>query len=71
MISGSTPSGKVIEQGAHLKIYIPMQFKIDNMQRAASSCATLSGFTDDILCEFDLDDSNGYSLSVYNGFDSV
>ena len=51
---------------------IPPEFTIEEMDRVASTCTRLEGFSDEINCEFDedADERFGYYLYVYGGFDS-
>lgn len=51
-ITGSTPFGRPIVQGASLLVFIPSTFIITDPTRVASSCAIISGFSDQITCYF-------------------
>ena len=41
-----------------------------NLDRVASSCTVISGFSDEITCSFLQADENGYLVKVAGGFDS-
>lgn len=54
-----------------VKLFIPADFKIIDLDRVASSCTVISGFTDEITCKFEKADPNfGYLINVSGGFDS-
>lgn len=56
--------------GSYVQLYIPPDLKIVDLDRAASSCTVLSGFSDEITCTFIQADQNGYVVKVAGGFDS-
>lgn len=41
-----------------------------NLDRVASSCTVISGFSDEITCSFLQADEKGYLVKVAGGFDS-
>lgn len=53
LLTGSTPNGMIIAKGSYLKVTIPGEFLINDPSRVASSCTVISGFSDEILCEFE------------------
>lgn len=56
--------------GSYVQLFIPPDFKILDLDRAASSCTVVSGFSDEITCTFLQADENGYVIKVSGGFDS-
>ena len=70
-MSGQTVEGRQIEIGSIVKLFIPPDFKITDLDRVASSCTVISGFSDEITCTFEKADSVlGYLINVSGGFDS-
>ena len=64
-LTGSTPNGMIIANGSYLKVTIPGKFLINDPSRVASSCTSISGFSDEILCEFEsVSSRNGSVLRV-------
>ena len=61
-----------IAKQAYLRIKIPGAFTVSNYDRTASTCTSLTGFSDEISCEFeDVVAANyGNYLIVRGGFDS-
>ena len=61
-----------IEKQSFIEVFIPSQFTLSNQVRTASTCTALSGFSDEIYCEFKDGSSNrnGHTLLVKGGFDS-
>ena len=54
-------------------MFIPSDFQIENESRVASTCTRITGFSDEILCEFEETQTSnfGYYLIVRGGFDSA
>ena len=56
--------------GSYVQLFIPPDFHISNLDRVASSCTVISGFSDEITCTFIKADATGYLIKVAGGFDS-
>jgi hypothetical protein len=72
VISAMMDQENPIEKQAYLKVKIPSDYRISNYDRTASTCTRISGFSDEISCEFAPQtnaDKNMY-LYVNGGFDS-
>ena len=72
-ISATMDSENLIEKQAYLKVKIPKDYYIANFDRTASTCTRISGFSDEINCDFA--PFNRYTdLAMYiyvrGGFDS-
>ena len=76
---GSTLDDLPIEKGSYLRVFIPEDFKITDYDRVASTCHTISGFSDEISCELEGEDARlgpdglipgGHYLTARGGFDS-
>lgn len=50
---GSTLDNLPIEKGSYLRVFIPEDFQITDYDRVASTCTTISGFSDEIACELE------------------
>ena len=71
LISAETVAGRPIQMGSFIRLFIPADFKIPDLDRAASSCTVVSGFSDEITCTFEQTSPNtGYLIKIYGGFDS-
>ena len=72
IISGTMEAGNPIEKQGYLRVKIPGAFIISNGDRIASTCTRLTGFSDEITCEFEdvRVPANGNYLIVKGGFDS-
>ena len=77
---GSTLDNLPIEKGSYLRVFIPEDFKITDYDRVASTCHTISGFSDEISCELEGLDGylgpngpvpGGHYLTAKGGFDSI
>ena len=73
---GSTQGQLPIERGSYLRVFIPSDFKIgDEIEaaRVAATCTAISGFSDQISCEFERyrERDGGRYLRAKNGFDSA
>lgn len=61
-----------VEMGSYLKLFIPADFKVPDPERVAASCQIVSGFSDEVTCDFEsLDPRTGHYLFIRNGFDSA
>jgi len=69
-VSAETVEGRPIQMGSYLQLFIPGDFKILDLDRTASSCTVISGFSDEITCSFVQANENGYVIQVKGGFDS-
>lgn len=69
-VSAETVEGRPIQMGSYLQLFIPVDFKILDLDRTASSCTVISGFSDEITCSFVEANNNGYVIKVKGGFDS-
>ena len=69
---GSTLDGLPIEKGSSLRVFIPADFKIADVDRVASTCTVLTGFSDELSCEFERyrERDGGHYLLASGGFDS-
>ena len=68
-ISGTLDWDNPIAKQSYLRIKIPDDFVVTDANRVASTCTRISGFTDEISCEFE-DSSNNRYMLVKGGFDS-
>ena len=61
-----------IEKQSSLQVAIPSSYVISNYDRAASTCTTVDGFSDEIICDFEefVQGSSYHLLNVRGGFDS-
>ena len=51
-VYAETVEGRPIQMGSYVQLFIPTDFKILDLDRAASSCTVVSGFSDEITCTF-------------------
>ena len=42
-----------VDKQAYLRVFIPGAFVVSNGDRVASTCTRISGFSDEINCEFE------------------
>jgi hypothetical protein len=56
--------------GSFAVLSIPVDFRMLDLDRVASSCTVLTGFSDEITCSFIQADQNGYQIKISGGFDS-